>query len=681
MKSLLNTKSQTCCSTPDNISCSSDRIVLVGSPNVGKSVVFNALSDSYAIASNYPGTTVEISKGDGIIGNRKYEIIDTPGSYSLLPITEEERVAQRLFFEKASIYLHVVDAKNLRRMLPHTLQLIEAGKPLILVLNMMDEAAERGIRIDIQKLEQMLKISVIPAVSNKGKGIEELKKAISEYSSNPQDFTIRYNDDIENAIKDIESNLKENYEVSKRSISQLLLQRDQVAFERVQEKGEDVDAIKDIVSNTENKFNRPINYVMTVERQQLTNRIVNSVMKIKEPYSYTNSMDTESEKYKDNHPNLKKRLDTLVSNPLTGIPILCIVLYFGLYQFVGVFAAGTVVDFLEGVVFGEHLIPWITQNFNSLVPYPPIQSLVVGDYGIVNLALTYAIALILPIVGAFFFVFSIIEDSGYLPRLAMLIDRVFKKIGLSGRAVIPMVLGFGCGTMATMVTRTLEKPREKILTTLLLSLAIPCSAQLGVILGIMSAKPAALLLWAVVMVLEFLFIGYIAAKVLPGEKPSFFLEIPSLKVPKLSNVLIKTYSRMQWYFLEVMPLFIIASILIWLGKITGIFGLIIELLKYPTQWIGLPSEAADVFLLGFFRRDFGAAGLYELNKTGVMNGVDMLVAAVTLTLFMPCIAQFMMTLKERGLKIALSMAAFIFPFAFFVGYVINYIMNILGITL
>lgn len=681
MKSLLNKKSQTCCSTPDNVSCSSDRIVLVGSPNVGKSVIFNALSDSYAIASNYPGTTVEISKGDGVIGNKKYEIIDTPGSYTLLPITEEERVSQRLFFEKASIYLHVIDAKNLRRMLPHTLQLIEADKPLILVLNMMDEAAERGIRIDMQKLEQMLKIPVIPAVSNKGEGIEELKKTISEYSSNPQDFTIKYNDDIENAIKDIESNLKENYEVSKRSISQLLLQRDQVAFERIQEKGEDVDAIKDIVSNTENKFNTPINYVMTVERQQLTNRIVNSVTKIKEPYLYNNSKATESEKYEDNYPNLKKRLDHLVSNPLTGIPILFLVLYFGFYQFVGVFAAGNVVDFLEGVVFGEHLIPWITQNFNSLVPYPLIQSLIVGDYGIVNLALTYAIALILPIVGAFFFVFSIIEDSGYLPRLAMLIDRVFKKIGLSGRAVIPLVLGFGCGTMATMVTRTLEKPREKILTTLLLSLAIPCSAQLGVILGIMSAKPAALLLWVVVMILEFLFIGYIAAKVLPGEKPSFFLEIPSLKVPKLSNVLIKTYSRMQWYFLEVMPLFIIASILIWLGKITGIFGLLIELLKYPTQWIGLPSEAADVFLLGFFRRDFGAAGLYELNKTGVMNGVDMLVAAVTLTLFMPCIAQFMMTLKERGLKIALSMAAFIFPFAFFVGFVVNYIMSILGVTL
>ncbi|WP_292487660.1 ferrous iron transport protein B [Methanohalobium sp.] len=681
MKSLLNAKPQTCCSTHNNISSSSDRIVLVGSPNVGKSVIFNALSDSYAIASNYPGTTVEISKGDGIIGNKKYEIIDTPGSYSLLPITEEERVAQRLFFEKASIYLHVIDAKNLRRMLPHTLQLIEAGKPLILVLNMMDESAERGIRIDAQKLEKMLKIPVIPAVSNKGEGIEELKKTIPEYSSNPQDFTIKYNDDIENAIKDIESNLKENYEVSKRSISQLLLQRDQVAFERTHEKCEDVDAIKDIVSNTENKFNSPINYVMTVERQQLTNSIVNSVMKIKEPYSYNNSKAKESEKYKDNYPNLKKRLDHLVSNPLTGIPILFLVLYFGLYQFVGVFAAGTVVDFLEGVVFGEHLIPWITQNFNSLVPYPLIQSLIVGDYGIVNLALTYAIALILPIVGAFFFVFSIIEDSGYLPRLAMLIDRVFKKIGLSGRAVIPLVLGFGCGTMATMVTRTLEKPREKILTTLLLSLAIPCSAQLGVILGIMSAKPAALLLWVVVMILEFLFIGYIAAKVLPGEKPSFFLEIPSLKVPKLSNVLIKTYSRMQWYFLEVMPLFIIASILIWLGKITGIFGLIIELLKYPTQWIGLPSEAADVFLLGFFRRDFGAAGLYELNKTGVMNGVDMLVAAVTLTLFMPCIAQFMMTLKERGLKIALSMAAFIFPFAFFVGFVVNYIMKILGVTL
>ncbi|MFP4654528.1 MAG: ferrous iron transport protein B [Methanohalobium sp.] len=681
MKFPFTTKPLTCCNTPNTTSDSSNRIVLVGSPNVGKSVIFNALSDSYAIASNYPGTTVEISKGNGMIGNKKYEIIDTPGSYSLMPITEEERVAQRLFFEKASLYIHVVDAKNLRRMLPHTLQLIEAGKPLILVLNMMDEVAERGIRIDTQKLEKILKIPVIPAVSNKGKGIPELKKTISQYNSNPQDFTIEYNNDIEKAIKDIESCLHGDYEVSKRSISQLLLQKDKVAFDLIQKQGEDTTAIKNIVSNTENKFNSPINYIMTVERQHITNRIVNTVMKKSTTSSYTGSEATDNKSYEDTDSNIKKRIDHLISKPLTGIPILFLVLYFGMYQFVGVFAAGTVVDFLEGVLFGEYIIPWVTQNFNALVPYPVVQSLFVGDYGILNLALTYAIALILPIVGAFFLVFSIIEDSGYLPRLAMLIDRVFKKIGLSGRAVIPLVLGFGCGTMATMVTRTLEKPREKILTTLLLSLAIPCSAQLGVILGIMSAKPMALLLWAVVMVLEFLFIGYIAAKVLPGEKPSFFLEMPSLKVPKLSNVLIKTYSRMQWYFLEVMPLFIIASVLIWIGKLTGIFGLLIDLLKYPSQWIGLPSEAADVFLLGFFRRDFGAAGLYELNKTGLMDGVDLLVAAVTLTLFMPCIAQFMMTLKERGLKIALAMAAFIFPFAFFVGFVVNNIMNILGVTL
>jgi ferrous iron transport protein B len=197
----------------------------------------------------------------------------------------------------------------------------------------------------------------------------------------------------------------------------------------------------------------------------------------------------------------------------------------------------------------------------------------------------------------------------------------------------------------------------------------------------MSVNTTALIIWVSAIIVEFLFIGFIASKILPGEKPSFFMEMPSLRIPKITNVLVKTYSRMQWYFFEVMPLFIIASVLIWLGKLSGIFGMLINLLEYPTRWIGLPSEAADVFLLGFLRRDFGAAGLYELNGTGAVTGVELLVAAVTLTLFMPCIAQFMMALKERGIKIALSMAAFIFPFAFFVGFVVNYIISTLGVTL
>jgi ferrous iron transport protein B len=284
-------------------------------------------------------------------------------------------------------------------------------------------------------------------------------------------------------------------------------------------------------------------------------------------------------------------------------------------------------------------------------------------------------------VGTFFLAFSIIEDSGYLPRLAMLIDRVFKKIGLNGRAVIPMVLGFGCDTMATIVTRTQETKRERVITTFLLALAIPCSAQLGVIFGILSFNFAALFIWGLVVFLTLIFIGYLASKVLPGKKPSFYMEVPPLRMPKLSNVLAKTYARMKWYFLEILPIFILASILIWLGNITGVFDWIIGGLTPLVNLIGLPDSAAEVFLFGFFRRDYGAAGLLDMAQAGAISGVPLVVAAVTLTLFIPCIAQFAVMIKERGIKTAIYIALFIFPFAFFVGYLLNLILTTSGVKL
>jgi len=168
---------------------------------------------------------------------------------------------------------------------------------------------------------------------------------------------------------------------------------------------------------------------------------------------------------------------------------------------------------------------------------------------------------------------------------------------------------------------------------------------------------------------------------LPGESPSFFIEMPPLRLPKLSNVLVKTYSRMQWYFLEVLPLFVIASVLIWLGRLTGIFQTAVHLLGYPSQWIGLPAEAGLMFFYGFFRRDFGAAGLFDMYNAGMLTGVNVVVAAITLTLFMPCIAQFLVTVKERGIKIALAMATFIFPSAFAVGFIVNYLLTTFGVVL
>ena len=378
---------------------------------------------------------------------------------------------------------------------------------------------------------------------------------------------------------------------------------------------------------------------------------------------------------------LSESIDNVLTHPILGIPVLFLVLYFGLYRFVGVFAAGTVVDFLENTVFGENISPLVTAKFTSLVPYPALQDLFVGEYGIFTQAMTYAIALILPIVGSFFLVFSIIEDTGYLPRLCLLLDGLFKKIGLSGRAVIPMILGFGCSTMATVVTRTLETRRERLIANILLALAIPCSAQLGIILSILSGNPKGLLAWAAVIGLEFIFIGYLASRILPGEAPTFILEMLPLRRPRLSNIAVKTYSRMQWYFLEVLPLFVLASFLIWIGKLTGLFDLALKIMEYPTVWIGLPPVAADVFLFGFFRRDYGAAGLYGMYDSGLLSGLQLVVAAVTLTLFMPCIAQFMMTIKERGLKTALLISGFIFPFAFLTGFIVNTLLGVLGVSL
>ena len=378
-------------------------------------------------------------------------------------------------------------------------------------------------------------------------------------------------------------------------------------------------------------------------------------------------------------------------HPIAGLPVLALVVYFGIYKLVGVFGAGVMVDFLEDRIFGVWINPPLTRFIHGFLP-PLWANLIVGQYGIVTLGITYAVAIVFPIVGLFFFVFAVLEDSGYLPRLAMLIDRVFKKIGLNGRAVIPLVLGFGCDTMATMVTRVLETKRERVITTMLLALAIPCSAQSGLFLGMLSAvQPFGLLIYLFIIALIFLTTGLLAAKVLPGQKAQFYMELPPLRMPRFTNVFVKTYSRLEWYFVEILPMFILASVVLWLGSLTwnghavvfaphhGLFGLVERALDPLGAMIGLPTMAqvandpsiefsgGAILLAGFFRRDYGAAGLWHLFRSGILSPTQVLVAAVTLTLFLPCMAQFLVMKKERGLRTALAMAGVALFVAFTAG--------------
>lgn len=642
------------------------KIILVGSPNTGKSLIFNSLTGTYTTVSNYPGTTVEVARGKSRIGDEVFEVLDTPGMYSLIPVTEEEEVSRRIIMNtESSVVIHVIDAKNIDRMLPLTLHLIEAGLPVILVLNMMDEAKKRGISVNSEILENYLGIPVVKTIAVTGDGLLNLKNKIQSIEKKEKYFKekkiIKYNPIIESSISKIESLIDDNV-LSRRALALLLLQSDEKIKHFIDSKlgKEVVDSIDKIVKEANDSFDDPLRYVMAIEDQNEVKNIVSKVL---------------TEVSRDNKIDLPERLSRIMSRPLTGIPILLLVTYFGLYQLVGVLGAGIVVDFLENIVFGKYILPFLISVITTNLPWEPIQNLLVGEYGVITLGLRYAIAIILPIVGIFFFVFAIIEDTGYLPRMALLIDRVFKKIGLSGRAVIPMTLGFGCGTMATMVTRTLETKRERVIATMLLALAIPCSAQLGVIFGILSGSWVITIIWVAVISVTFLGIGLLTAIIMPGEQPSFYMELPPIRLPKLSNILSKTYTRMEWYFVEILPLFLAASVIIWIGQETGIFQIIISGLIPVVNSLGLPDEVAVAFLFGFFRRDFGAAGLYDLQQAGLLSPLALVVSAVTLTLFVPCIAQFSIMLKERGLKTAFGIAIFIFPFAFFVGYILNLLLG------
>lgn len=471
---------------------------------------------------------------------------------------------------------------------------------------------------------------------------------------------------LEVSLEKIELLLKGDYGISKRSLGLLLLQEDSEIISLVKSHEPDTWLkIKEIIKEVKVHYHQPLSYLITLAYHREAQRITEEAVEY-----------LPGEKI-----SFREKLSRTMINPFTGIPILLLILYYGIYKFVGEFGAGTIVDFIETDIFQKNINPWVTGVFSSFISWQILRDLFVGEYGVITLGIRYAVALILPIVTTFFIAFAIIEDTGYLPRLALLIDRLFKKIGLTGRAVIPMVLGLGCDTMATMVTRTLPTKRERIIATLLLALAVPCSAQLGVILSLLEGNVLGLWVWLGVVGLVFLLIGFLSSMVLPGDLPSFYMEIPPLRLPKLSNVFTKTYIRVKWYFTEIFPMFILASVMIWLGQLSGLFTLLVKILEYPIRGIGLPDKAAVAFLFGFFRRDYGAAGLYDLKKAGLFTGNQLVVACVTLTLFLPCIAQFLMNVKERGWKIGIAISFFILFFSFSVGFLVNLMLNLLGVHL
>jgi ferrous iron transport protein B len=302
------------------------------------------------------------------------------------------------------------------------------------------------------------------------------------------------------------------------------------------------------------------------------------------------------------------------------------------------------VDLLEDRLFGRVISPAATALADRLLPWAWLRDLFVGEYGVVTMALAYSLALVLPIVATFFLVFGMLEDSGYLPRLAVLVNPLFRP-------------------------RVLETRKERLLVILLLALGVPCSAQLTVVLALLGGiSAAALLLWAAVLLAVMALVGRLANRLLPGLGSDFVLEIPPLRVPRPGNLLAKTVARVEWYLKEAVPLFVLGTLVLFVADRLGLL-VAVERIGEPvvSGILGLPRETAEAFVVGFLRRDFGAAGLYRLWEQGSLSPEQALVATTTITLFIPCLANFLMIVHERGWKTALAIAAFVFPFAVAVG--------------
>jgi len=638
------------------------QIALVGSPNVGKSMLFHRLTGQYVIVANYPGTTVELSQGKSA-ALQNAVIVDTPGIVSFPARSEDECVTARVLLERdLDAVIQVGDAKNMLRSLNLTVQLVEMGLPMTLALNMMDEARARGMEISASQIANRFGIGVVETVATRGKGTNELLQAVK--NARQSEFHIDYGASVETALETILPMLPAA-RVHPRALALMWLSNDGAAQSWLQEHCTPQTLIALIRVRSElaaSLAEDPANVIAAVRRKVVEDLVTSSVQAVV-----------------NDRLGFSAWLSSISTHPVWGIPFAAAILA-GMYWFVGVFGAGTLVGFLEETLFAGIINPWLTGLAARWIQSPFIYGILFGEYGQWTMGATYAFGLLLPIVITFFISFGILEDSGYLPRVAVLTNRLFRSIGLNGQAILPMILGLGCVTMATMTTRILTSKRDRILVTFLLALAVPCSAQLGVVLGMLAhISASAAIIWGGIVMAIMLLVGWLSSRLLPGERSPLVVELPPLRMPVLSNVIIKTAARVEWYIKEAVPLFMLGALILFLLDYFALLPLLIQATEpVITGWLGLPPEAASSFLLGLMRRDFAATGLFAMQSDGLLTPIQALVSIVTITLFVPCIASIFMMIKERGWKIGLGMTIFIFPFAFLVGGLLLRLLTLLG---
>ena len=567
------------------------KILLMGSPNVGKSVVFSRLTGVHVIASNYPGTTVGYTQGFMKLGEERAEVIDVPGTYTLEPTTEAEEVASRML-DTGDMVINVVDATNLERNLYLTLQLLERDIPVVVALNMWDDTRHRGIHIDLDKLRELLGVPVIPTVAVTGQGIKELVEDIPKAIS--PDSPARSRDERWTTIGSI------------------------------------IDQV-----------------------QRVTHR----------------------------HHTWRERLSDASVKPLTG-GIMALAVLGGAFMIIRLIGESLIGYVLEPL-FDNLWAPVILRLSDLLGGSGFLHDIVIGkiaggevnfveSFGLLTTGLFVPFGMVLPYIISFYLVLGLLEDIGYLPRLAVLMDTIMHRLGLHGYAIIPTLLGFGCNVPAVLATRILESKRERFIAATLISIAIPCAALQAMIIGLVGEQGGqyVAIVYGTLFVV-WIILGIIINRFARGFSPELLIEIPPYRLPSWRAVLQKLWMRAYGFLVEAIPIILGAVLVINILYILRVFDVIANFTApVVTGLLGLPKEAVTAIAIGFLRKDVALGMLAPLGLTAE----QLVVGSVVLAMFFPCIATFVILLRELGAVNMLKSAGVMISATLITGGILNLIL-------
>lgn len=605
-------------------------VALAGNANVGKSSIFNQLTGLGQIVGNWPGKTVEIAEGVLLHHGKHIKVIDLPGIYSLSTYSQEEIVSREyIALKHPDVVVNVVDATALERNLFFTLQLLEMGTPLVIALNLVDAAKKKGITIDEERLQQILGAPVVSTIATKGIGVHEIIDAAirqADKQSQLHKNVIRYGPEIEKRIEKLERVLVGvNIGYPLRWTAIKLLEGDSEIVSKVDEKHPDVIVAANILAAEISEIHKEsCSNVIASERYAVAARIVKEIQISQEPKK----------------PLMSERLDSLSMHNIWGY-VLMFTIMLSILMFMSLFG-GWLSETLRNLF--ESVNPHITGLWPDLA----------WNGGVVGLYATLAVALgfILP----FYLILGVLEDSGYLPKIAYLMDRPCHTIGLHGKACIPLLLGFGCNVPACVGCRIMETKRDRLITVFL-STMVPCSARTVVILGLVGAYVG--VQWAIALyVVDFMLIfiiGRILNRLLPGVSVGIIMEMPPYRLPSGKVVVKQAWNRFKPFLLTALPLIIIGSIVVEAMRITNVLSVVSNALSPVTVvWLGLPAFTGFLFIFGVIRKEAAlvllatAAGTLDIRS--VMSPVQMVVFALVIMIYVPCIATIAALIRETGWK-------------------------------